>query len=100
MDQVGQGFTAFNPAWHQQATGPSLDRYADAAYGAWIASQRLTIAATRATVFDQVDAIVNFPRLGETRLRYARTTFPIALASGAEFVVSAAASDSAINLRN
>ncbi len=100
MDQVGQGFTAFNPAWHQQAIGPSLDRYADAAYGAWIASQRQNIAATREAIFDQVDAIVNFPRLGETRLRYTRTTFPITLACGSEFVVSAAASDSAINLRD
>jgi hypothetical protein len=99
IDHVGQGFTAFNPAWHQHATGLSLDRYADAAYGAWIASQRLEISATGKTVFDEVDAIVNFPRLGETRLRYTRATFPIALAGGAEFVVSAAASDSAINLR-
>jgi hypothetical protein len=100
VDQVGQGFTLFNPAWHQQAMGPSLDRYADAAYGAWIASQRLEIAASRKTVFDQVDAIVNFPRLGETRLRYARATFPVSLADGTQYIVSAAASDSAINLRN
>jgi hypothetical protein len=100
VDHVGHGFTLFNPAWHQQAIGPSLDRYADAAYGAWIASQRLEIAASRKTVFDQVDAIVNFPRLGETRLRYARTTFPVALADGTQYIVSAAASDSAINLRN
>jgi hypothetical protein len=100
VDHVGNGFTLFNPAWHQQAIGASLDRYADAAYGAWIASQRLEIATSRKTMFDQVDAIVNFPRLGETRLRYARATFPVALADGTQYVVSAAASDSAINLRN
>jgi hypothetical protein len=100
VDHVGQGFTLFNPAWHQQAIGPSLDRYADPAYGSWIASQRLKIATSRETVFDQVDAIVNFPQLGETRLRYARATFPVALADGAQYIVSAAASDSAINLRN
>jgi hypothetical protein len=100
VDHVGQGFTLFNPAWHQKAIGPTLDRYADPTYGAWIAAQRLEIAASRQTVFDQVDAIVNFPQLGETRLRYARATFPVALADGAQFIVSAAASDSAINLRN
>jgi hypothetical protein len=100
VDRVGQGFTLFNPAWHQQALGPTLGAYADPAYGAWIASQRLEIATSRTTVFDQVDAIVHFPRLGETRLRYARATFPITLADGAQFIVSAAASDSAINLRN
>jgi hypothetical protein len=100
IDHVGQGFTLFNPAWHHQAIGPTLGSYADAAYGAWIASQRLEIANSRKAVFDQVDAIVNFPRLGETRLRYARATFPMALADGAQYIVSAAASDSAINLRN
>ena len=100
MDRVGQGFTLFNPQWHQQATGPSLDRYADANYGAWIAAQRQHIARTRATVFDQVDAIVRFPRLGETRLQYARATFPINLADGAQYIVSAAVSDSGINLRS
>ncbi len=99
MDRVGQGFTLFNPQWHQQATGPSLDRYADPNYGAWIASQRQRIAATRETVFDEVDAIVCFPRLGETRLQYARATFPLQLADGAQYIVSAAMSDSGINLR-
>jgi hypothetical protein len=99
MDRVGQGFTLFNPQWHQQATGPSLDRYADANYGAWIASQRQHIARTRETVYDQVDAIVHFPRLGETRLQYARATFPVSLAGGAQYIVSAAVSDSGINLR-
>jgi hypothetical protein len=100
VDDVGRGFTLFNPAWHHQATGPTLGSYADVAYGDWIAAQRLEIASTRKTVFDQVDAIVNFPRLGETRLRYARATFPLALTNGAQYIVSAAASDSGINLRN
>jgi hypothetical protein len=100
MDRVGSGLTHFNPGWHQQAAGPTLNHYADEHYGSWIASQRLRIARTRATVFDEFDAVVNFPRLGETRLQYTRATFPISLADGASYIVSAARTDSAINLRN
>jgi hypothetical protein len=101
MDRVGNGFTPFNPGWKQQATGvASLDTYADENYGAWIAHQRQWVAQTRQTIFDEVDAIVSFPRLGETRLQYSRATFPLHLASGADYIVSAARTDSGINLRN
>jgi hypothetical protein len=100
MDRVGNGFTPFNPSWKQQATGPaSLDRYADEHYGAWIANQRKRVAQTRQTIFDEVDAIVLFPRLGATRLQYSRATFPLHLANGIDYVVSAARTDSGINLR-
>jgi hypothetical protein len=101
MDRVGNGFTPFNPSWKQQAVGAaSLDSYADESYGAWIATQRQRVAQTRQTIFDEVDAIVLFPRLGETRLQYSRATFPVRLTDGANFVVSAACTDSGINLRN
>ena len=99
MDRVGSGYTPFNPRWLQCATGLSLDRYADRKYGAWITSMREEVGRKRKAVFDNVDAIVEFPRLGPTRLRYARCTVPIQLKTGAQFVVSASRSDSSINLR-
>ena len=100
IDRVGPGFTPYNPAWPIRPGDTSLNGYAGCAYARWVDDMRAHVARLRVPQFDNVDAIVDFPRLGKTRLRYTRATFPVNLRDGSDFVVAAAKSDSAINLRH
>lgn len=96
---IGQGYTPFNPRWFAQAKDTSLCAYADEDYGLWVARTHLSVTEKRRPVFDEVDAVVNFPRIGETRLRYSRMTMPIVRPDGRRLVLTVALTDSAIDLR-
>ncbi len=103
LDHLGQGFTPFNPSWSMHARDPrpkSLENYADPQYAAWVASTRKQAEDSQREIFDQVDALVDFPNYGAARLRYCRVTSPVALADGSRFILSAAKTDTSINLRN
>jgi hypothetical protein len=96
---IGHGYTPFNPKWFAQAKDTTLCAYADEDYGLWVARTHCLTAQQRQPLFDEVDAIVTFPRIGETRLRYSRMTMPLDRPDGARFVLTVALSDSAIDLR-
>lgn len=96
---IGASFTPFNPSWSSNGEGESLCKYADDAYGLWIAAHHRHVLTLKQPVFDDIDAMVLFPRIGDTRLRYRRVTLPIKLRRGQELVLVAAVTDSRINLR-
>ena len=96
---IGRSFTPFNPSWSASGVGASIRSYADDAYGLWVAALHREVLASGRPVFDDVDAVVNFPRIGGTRLRYRRVTSPLTLRGGRRLVLGAAISDSSINLR-
>lgn len=96
---IGNSFTPFNPGWHDLGLNQSLCMYGDPGYGLWVAAHHRRIVATQQAVFDDVDAIVSFPRIGETRLRYRRISLPIDYDGGRSVVLSAAVSDSSVDLR-
>lgn len=99
IHEIGNAYTPFNPRWLSTAKGQSLCGYADEAYGIWIA-QRHRYALRRGRIlFDDVDAVVSFPHVGSTRLRYSRATIPILRPDGQAFVLSAAVSDDSIDFR-
>lgn len=100
MDCVGPGFVPYNPHFFGNAAGANLDLYAEDGYGAWVSEIRHEVAHKQVVVFDDVDAVVRFPRLGETRLRYSRCIAPASLRNGISYVISASCVNSAINLRN
>lgn len=99
VDHCGRGFTQFNPKWRSNAVGTSLHSYADEEYGAWVASHRQSVSSRQRPLFDDVDAIVHFPSLGDVRLTYTRLTAPLNLPDGRQLVLSAAESDVAIDFR-
>ena len=100
LSHLGGGFTPFNPSWNAPGLkARTLDDYADAEYAAWIAEQRKRVDEMKQAQFDEVDALVRFPGLGPSRLRYARVTTPIELLDGSRFLLSAARTDSSIDLR-
>jgi hypothetical protein len=96
---IGRSFTPFNPGWCSSGVGVSICSYADDAYGLWVAAHHRDVLATGRPVFDDVDAVVTFPRIGETRLRYRRVTSPLTFRGGGRLVLGAAVTDSSVNLR-
>jgi hypothetical protein len=100
VDGAGKGFVPFNPVWLQQAEGQTLDHFADANYGAWVADARRDAARRSEPLYEELDALVHFPRLGETRLRYARCLLPLTLEDGTTYVITASRSNSGIDLRS
>lgn len=96
---IGQSYTPLNPAWLATAVGNSLCDYADEAYGGWVADHYRAALRGAEPFFDEVDAVVHFPSIGPARLCYARLTLPVSLRQE-RLVLSAAVSDSGINLRS
>jgi hypothetical protein len=99
IEDLGNRYTPFNPKWLATAHGQSLCAYGDEAYGLWIADLQRSASESGDATFDDVDAIVAFPGIGDTRLRYSRMTVPMRRPDGRRFLLSAAVSNSRINLR-
>lgn len=97
---IGKSYTPLNPAWLATAIGSSLCSYADESYGRWVAQHHREALAADKPLFDEVDAILDFPTVGKARLCYARLTLPVSVREKPRLVLSAAISDSRINLRD
>ena len=95
----GLGFTPFNPGWVRSAPGRNMAEYADVQYGKSVAETYSKVLGQPTPYFDDVDAVTDFKAIGSVRLRYTRLMLPIANANGPPLVLSACASDSAIDLR-
>ncbi len=99
IEDIGSSYTPFNPKWLATARGQTICAYGDEPYGLWIASKQKTAYETATATFDNVDAIVAFPGIGDTRLRYSRLTLPLRRPDGRRLILSAAVSNSSIDLR-
>ncbi len=96
---LGGGYTPFNPLWLSGSPGQSLKSYGDHHYASWAAQHQCEAAATERVTFDDVDALVEFPSIGTTRLRYSRVLMPLKLDCDSPVVLSGAVTDGSINLR-
>jgi hypothetical protein len=97
---VGSGYTPFNPNWSPDGGSRTTSDYADEAFGAWVANTHATAAADNQCICDDLDVVVNFPRLGSTRLRYTRLLMPfLRRAQDRPLILSTSITDSSINLR-
>jgi hypothetical protein len=96
----GTGYTPFNPNWLAKPIGRSLKDYGDLRYAAWVSEQQCEASTARQIRYDDVDALVDFKTVGPTRLRYSRALVPIRRHCGRRLVLSAAVTDSSINLRS
>jgi len=97
--QIGNSYTPFNPQWLATAKNSSLCAYGDDTYGLWVAEHHRQVLNTNTPTVDEVDAIVNFPRIGDARLRYSRLTAPVRLRDGRRLVLTAAATNDSVDLR-
>jgi hypothetical protein len=96
---LGGGYTPFNPLWSSGSSGQSLKSYGDENYASWASQHQCEASATERVTFDDVDALVEFPSIGATRLRYSRVLLPLRLGSESPVVLSGAITDGSINLR-
>ena len=99
IEHIGTTYTPFNPKWLATAHGRSLCEYGDEAYGLWIADMQRLAHDRGQLIYDDVDAVVAFPGIGDTRLRYSRMTLPLRRPDGRRLILSTAISNSSIDLR-
>jgi hypothetical protein len=98
--EIGSSYTPLNPAWLATAVGSSLCNYADEEYGRWVADHHREALSGDKPLFDEVDAILEFPTVGRARVCYARLALPVSVRQAPRLVLSAAVSDSRIDLRH
>ena len=93
-DRLGNGFTPFNQQWNTRKPDSQLSNYADSAYADWVCGLRKRVYDSNVAVFDDVDAVVQFPKIGTTRLVYTRATAALTFGRGRgrRYVISAAES--------
>lgn len=96
---VGAGYTPFNPQWRDCDAPLTTCDYGDPAFGSWVAASHRVVHESRTAVCDDIDAIVNFKRIGDVRLRYSRLLLDLDHPSDGRLILSAAVSNSAVNLR-
>jgi hypothetical protein len=96
---LGGGYTPFNPLWLSSSAGQSLKSYGDHNYASWASQHQCEASANERVTFDDVDALVEFPSIGTTRLRYSRVLVPLKLDCDSPVVLSGAVTDGSINLR-
>lgn len=93
------GFAPFNPTYPSRQQGSRLSDYAsDAEYIQWVSQCRRQVLEQGRIDLSAVDAIVQFDRVGEARLRYNRLCIPIRY-NGRDAVLMAAQTDPSIDLR-
>lgn len=93
------GFTPFNPRYPERRSGSRLSEYAaDPDYMRWVSESRRRVVSAGKAELAAIDAVVNFERVGEARLRYNRLCVPISV-RGRTSVLMAAQTDPSIDLR-
>lgn len=100
IEDIGTTYTPFNPKWLATARGQTLCAYGDELYGLWIADLQRLARDRGQPIYDDVDAVVAFPGIGDTRLRYSRMTMPLRRPDGHTMILSTATSNSSIDLRS
>ncbi len=98
LDQ-GTGYPILHPLLSANAAGRSLEALADEQYREWVLGNFRRVAASGQTSFDDIDAVVHWPRLGDLRTRYWRILTALPAPSGRGRVLSMSGNDSGIDLR-
>jgi hypothetical protein len=96
--EIGGGFMSYNDDWVARSQGRPVDNLEDAAYGRWAAAGYREALRSGQPTLCQVDAIMNTPRLGRARVRYARVLLPVRSIGGAMLLTSSIL-DPTIDLR-
>ena len=95
-DRLGNGFTPFNTDWSARKQQAHLNDYADKGYADWVTEMRKRVFESNVAIFDEVDAVVRFPKVGTCRLLYSQATASLTFGrSNRRYVISAAESLSA-----
>jgi hypothetical protein len=95
----GQGYPLIDPMFARSGVRKTLETLADEGYRKWVESGFLEVATTGRARFDDVDAIIHWPRFGDLRTRYWRMAVPLRSSATSVLVLNASGNDSGIDLR-
>jgi hypothetical protein len=98
VDQ-GSGYPVLHPIFDATAAGRDLQSLADTQYRDWVSAAFVRVANSGQMSFDDVDAIIHWPRFGDLRTRYWRILVPLPGEHGRRRVLSISGNDSGIDLR-
>jgi hypothetical protein len=94
---MGGGYPLYDCAWTCEPLGRSFDEFPDPAYGSFVTESHYEAFESGRPIHDEVDARINWPRLGFMRTRYARVIMPF-LSGPRPLFLSAAKVESSVNL--
>lgn len=95
----GTGYPPLDPVFTNTAAGYRLEKLADEQYRSWINTIFREVAERDQPRFDDIDAIIFWPRFGDMRTRYWRLLVPLQRTSISCRILSASGNDSGIDLR-
>jgi hypothetical protein len=96
---LGEGYPPLHPMFSGTAQNFSFEKIEDSHFRRWLRETHLKSASQRKALFEDVDAIVDWPRFGEMRTRYWRLLVPYKKARCSIFLLTASGNDSTIDLR-
>ena len=95
----GAGYPPLHPSFSNRGPLRGLESVADEQYRIWLHSCYLDVAINGRPRFDDIDAIITWPRFGDMRTRYWRLLIPLSRSTGLCRILSASGNDSGIDLR-
>jgi hypothetical protein len=99
LREVGRGFLSYDDQWLSRSQGLRVEDQPDYFYGKWVAEAYRMTKGDGAPRLEDVDAIINKPGAGRSRVRYTRLIVPLQLPSATECLLGASLIDPAIDLR-
>jgi hypothetical protein len=97
--EFGGGLFNHYEAWRANGVGVPLDELPDHNYGLWAAEAYRQAMAEGSPHIHDVDAIVKWPHVGRTRMRYRRVIVPIAAETEGDVMLGGSIIDNRIDLR-
>jgi hypothetical protein len=97
--ELGGGMFNHYDAWRSNGLGVPIEDLPDRSYGRWVADAYGAALVERAPRVDDVDAIVRWPHVGRTRMRYRRVIVPFTAEEPDPFILGGSIIDNHIDLR-
>lgn len=98
VEARGDGYPPLDPAFTSRADRFTLDVIGDPVYRRWVDQSLRAVAKSGRPSFDDVDAVIDWPRIGPLRTRYWRVLVPLWRRTDNVFVLAASGNDSGIDL--
>ena len=97
--EIGKGYPSLDPRWLSRAVGARVEDQPDYEYGRWVADAYRDALELNTPVLEDLDVLMDTPRLGRQRLTYRRIILPFELASGSTALLGSSVIDSGVDLR-
>ena len=96
---LGDGYPPLDPGLMRGQGGFNLAGAGDRHYKEWVRENFIDVARTDQPKFEDVDAVISWPRIGDARTRYWRAVVPLDRDEASCRLLSASGCDSSIDLR-